>query len=205
MTTETLRVGDVLLTRVGYVDVGIPPERAGLTPAQVAEVTWAAPTWADGDEIRAGAAVWVIDDGDARIAIDPAQAADEILRTDEDAAVHQEAVAALLTAAGMPRESFTHAISTHVEGIGMWAWRNRDGSWSPFFPNARITVSARELDAIDRGEHPSSPAPAAFDQLRALGVYEPVSDGARRDRTCVARAGRCPQPRPSVRLGAIRR
>ena len=101
--------------------------------------------------MRAGAAAWVIQDGDARIVVDPAQAADEILRTDDDAAVHQEAFAALLEAAGMPRESFTHAISTHLDGIGMWAWRNDDGSWVPFFPNAPILMSQRELDAIDRG------------------------------------------------------
>ena len=164
MTTNTIRVGDVQLTRVGYADVGIDPARVGLTPEQVAAVTWAEPLWADGNEVRAGAAVWVIQDGDARIAVDPAQAADEIIRTDDDAAFHQEAFAALLEAAGMPRESFTHAISTHVEGIGMWAWRNDDGSWAPFFPNAPILVPQRELDAIDRGEHPS-PVHAAFTQL----------------------------------------
>ena len=36
---------------------------------------------------------------------------------------------ALLTSAGFPRESFTHAIATHYEGVGMLAWRNDDGSW----------------------------------------------------------------------------
>jgi glyoxylase-like metal-dependent hydrolase (beta-lactamase superfamily II) len=178
MTTNTIRIGDVLLTRVGYVDVGIDPARVGLTIEQIAAVTWAEPLWAEGNEVRAGAAVWVIEDGDARIAVDPAQAADDIIRTDADAAFHQEAVAALLEAAGMPRESFTHAISTHVEGIGMWAWRNGDGSWVPFFPNAPIMVPQRELDAIDRGEHPS-PVHEAFEQLRTLGVLKPVSDGDR--------------------------
>ena len=103
MSTNTIRVGSVLLTRVGYVDVGIPPERVGLTPAQIGEVPWAEPTWAKGEELLAGAAVWVIDDSDARIAVDPAQAADEILRSDADAAAHQEAFAAILDAAGMPR------------------------------------------------------------------------------------------------------
>ncbi len=178
MTTNSIRVGDVVLTRVGYADVGIPPARVGLTVEQVSSVTWAEPLWATGNELRAGAAVWVIQDGDARIAVDPAQAADEVIRTDADAAFHQEAVAALLEAAGMPRESFTLAISTHVEGIGMWAWRNDDGSWVPFFPNAPILVPQRELDAIDRGEHPS-PAHAAFTELRALGVYQAVGDGDR--------------------------
>ena len=178
MTTNTVRVGSVELTRVGYADVGIDPARVGLTADQVAAVTWAEPLWAEGDQVRAGAAVWVIQDGDARIAVDPAQAADDVIRTDDDAALHQKAFAGVLEAAGMPRESFTHAISTHVEGIGMWAWRNDDGSWSPFFPNAKILVPQRELDAIDRGEHPS-PVHAAFTQLRELGVYQPVDDGER--------------------------
>ena len=62
--------------------------------------------------------------------------------------------------------SFTHAIATHVEGIGMWAWRNDDGSWVPFFPNARILVPQRELDAIDRGEHPSPGAPGVHATAR---------------------------------------
>jgi glyoxylase-like metal-dependent hydrolase (beta-lactamase superfamily II) len=178
MSTNTIRIGDVTLTRVGYADVNIDPARVGITPEQVTAVTWGEPVWADGGEVRAGAAVWVIQDGDARIAVDPAQAADDIIRTDADAAFHQEAFAAVLDQAGMPRESFTHAISTHVEGIGMWAWRNDDGSWAPFFPNAPIMLPQRELDAIDNGEHPS-PAHPAFTELRALGVYKPIDDGDR--------------------------
>ena len=178
MSINKVQVGTVQLTRIGYVDVTIDPARVGLTPAQITAVPWAEPLWAAGEELRAGAAVWAIQDGNARIAVDPAQAADEIIRTDADAAVHQEAFAALLDAAGMPRESFTLAISTHMEGIGMWAWRNDDGSWVPFFPNARILVPQRELDAIDRGEHPS-PVHPAFMQLRALGVLQAVEDGHR--------------------------
>jgi glyoxylase-like metal-dependent hydrolase (beta-lactamase superfamily II) len=176
MTTNTVGIGSVVLTRVGYADVNIDPAIAGLTPAQIAEVPWAEPTWADGAQLRAGAAVWVIDDGDARIAVDPAQAADPILRSDADAATHQTAFAGLLAAAGMPRESFTHAIATHMEGIGMWAWRNDDGSWSPFFPSAPILVAQRELDAIDANEHPS-PVHPAFAALRAQGVLRAVDDG----------------------------
>jgi glyoxylase-like metal-dependent hydrolase (beta-lactamase superfamily II) len=175
MTTNTVPVGNVVLTRVGYVDVNIDPAIAGLTPAQIAEVPWAEPYWADGDELRAGAAVWAIDDGDARIAVDPAQAADEILRGD-DAAVHQEAFAAILDAAGMPRESFTHAICTHMEGIGMWAWKDADGGWSPFFPNAPLFVAQRELDAVDAGEHPS-PVHPGFAELRSRGVLRAIEDG----------------------------
>jgi len=80
MTTNAIRIGGVMLTRVGYADVGIDPARVGLTAEQIEAVTWAEPLWADGKEVRAGAAVWVIQDGDARIAVDPAQAADDIIR-----------------------------------------------------------------------------------------------------------------------------
>jgi hypothetical protein len=55
MTTNTVRVGSVQLTRVGYADVGIDPARVGLTADQVAAVTWAKPLWAEGDQVRAGA------------------------------------------------------------------------------------------------------------------------------------------------------
>ena len=57
-----------------------------------------------------------------------------------------------MAGAGLPRESITHAVGTHIEGIGMFAWRNDDGAWAPFFPNARLMYSQRELDALDRGE-----------------------------------------------------
>ena len=109
----------------------------------------------------------MIESGDARIVVDPAFAADEILRNDNDAAAHQEAFAALLAAAGFPRESFTHAIATHYEGVGMLAWRNDDGSWERFFPNAPILMSQRELDAIDAGV-----VPVRVDACRSCGRRE---------------------------------
>jgi len=57
--------------------------------------------------------------------------------------------AAALARAGFPRESITHAVATHFDGIGMLAWRNDDGSWAPFFPNAPVLYSTRELEAMD--------------------------------------------------------
>ncbi len=173
MSINTVRVGEVLLTRVGYADVTVDPVRVGLSPADVAGVAWAEPLWADGGEVRAGAAAWVIESGDARIVIDPAFAADDILRNDTDAAAHQEAFAALLAGAGFPRESITHAIATHYEGVGMLAWRNDDGSWERFFPNAPILMSQRELDAIDAGVVPSE---SVMPRLRAQGSLQGVSD-----------------------------
>ena len=173
MSINTVRVGDVTLTRVGYADVGIDPARVGLSPEQVAGVAWAEPIWAAGGEVRAGAAAWVIESGDARIVVDPALAADEILRNDTDAAAHQAAFAALLADAGFPRETFTHAITTHYEGVGMLAWRKSDGSWERFFPNAPILISQRELDAIDAGCFVVEPV---MPQLRAQGALQPVVD-----------------------------
>jgi len=38
MTTNTIRVGDVVLTRIGYADVGIDPARVGLTPEQAGKL-----------------------------------------------------------------------------------------------------------------------------------------------------------------------
>jgi glyoxylase-like metal-dependent hydrolase (beta-lactamase superfamily II) len=168
-------VGSVRLSRVGYVDIEIDPAVLGLTPERVVAIEWAAPTWASASgQLRVGAAVWVIEDGDARIVVDPAQAADDILRSDADAATHQKAFAALLADAGCPRETITHAIATHIDGIGMFAWRNDDGSWSPFFPNAPLFVQQRELDTIDRGEY--RPAGVeALAALRAAGVVHAVT------------------------------
>jgi glyoxylase-like metal-dependent hydrolase (beta-lactamase superfamily II) len=173
MSVDTVRIGDVVLTRVGYADVLLDAARVGLTPEEVGAVAWAEPTWADHGQVRAGAAAWIIDDGAARIVVDPAFAADEILRNDADAAAHQEAFASILSAAGFPRESVTHAVATHFEGVGMLGWRNDDGSWSPFFPNAPILLSQRELDAFDAGF--SRDVIGGFEALRAEGAVRAVT------------------------------
>jgi hypothetical protein len=174
MSALRFDVGAVRLTRISYAEVGVPPEVVGLTPEQVANVEWGEPLWAGDGEVKAAAAVWIIESGDARIAVDPAQAADDILRSEADAEAHQTAFATLLAAAGFPRESITHAIATHAEGVGMWAWRTDDGAWVPFFPNAEILVDQRELDAIDDGTHPSADD-ARFARLREQGAVLAVT------------------------------
>jgi glyoxylase-like metal-dependent hydrolase (beta-lactamase superfamily II) len=175
VSVDMFRVGTVSLTRVGYVDIDLDPAVLGLTPAQVTAVPWATPTWATTDgQLRVGAAAWVIEDGDARIVVDPAQAADDILRSDTDAAAHQNAFAQLLADAGFARDTITHAIASHIDGIGMFAWRNDDGSWSPFFPNAPLVLHERELEAIDRGDHQPS-GMAALADLRRAGIVEAVT------------------------------
>jgi glyoxylase-like metal-dependent hydrolase (beta-lactamase superfamily II) len=156
VTTLSFDVGSVRLTRVGYAEVDVPPEAVGLTAEEVRAVAWAQPTWANGDQPRAAAAAWIIEHDGARIVVDPAQAADDILRTDTDAAVHQEAFAKLLADAGFARETITHAVATHIDGVGMLAWRNDDGTWEPFISNAPIMLSQREVDSIDSGEHPGA-------------------------------------------------
>jgi glyoxylase-like metal-dependent hydrolase (beta-lactamase superfamily II) len=148
VTTATLRIGDVLLTRVSYAEIEVEPEQVGLTAEEVAAAD-APAEWVTNDKPRASASAWIIDHAGARIVVDPAGAVDDILRNDDDAALHQEAFAALLEGAGYPRERITHAVATHLDGVGMLAWRNDDGSWVPFFPNAPIVMSQRELDAID--------------------------------------------------------
>jgi glyoxylase-like metal-dependent hydrolase (beta-lactamase superfamily II) len=174
VSANTITVGDIRLTRVGYADVPIPPERAGLTPEQVRAVPWGEPTWTAGAELLAGAAVWIIETGEHRIAVDPAQAADEILRSDADASLHQDAFAAVLADAGFARDTITIDVATHVEGVGMHVWRTADGNWERFFPNAPIVVPQRELDAIDYdGRRPDSTG--AFDALRAQGVVHGVA------------------------------
>lgn len=172
MSVTTISVGDVRLIRLGYADVSVEPAAVGLTPAQVAAVQWAQPPWTDGEQVRVGAAAWVIESGDARIVVDPAQAVDAILRNDADAARHQEAFAALLESSGFPRQSFTLAIATHLDGIGMLAWRSGAGAWVPFFPNAPILMSQRELDRVDMLAPQGS---GVLAELRAQGAVRALT------------------------------
>jgi glyoxylase-like metal-dependent hydrolase (beta-lactamase superfamily II) len=164
------------VTRVGYADVELPPEAVGLTADAVASVSWAAPVWAGAGGVGAAAAAWVIESDGGRIVVDPALAADAILRNQNDAAAHQEAFAAALAHAGFARESVTHAIATHIDGVGMLAWREPDGAWKPFFPNAPILLSRRELDAIDAQKHADAASWPILGELRALGAVRATGD-----------------------------
>ena len=175
VTTQQLTIGDVRLTRVCYADVNVPAEIVGLTADEITSVAWASPVWAEGDQAKVSAAAWVIEHDGVRVVVDPAQAADDILRNDNDASPQQEYFARLLTYAGFPRESFTHAMASHLEGIGMLGWRNDDGSWGPFFPNAPILVSQRELDDVDAGIQTPT-RPEAIAQLREQGVFQAIGD-----------------------------
>ena len=181
MPASNITVGVVRLTRVSYAEVSLPPETFGLRAADVAAVPWAEPLWAEDDQVRVAAAAWVIESGDARIVVDPALAADDLLRNDTDADAHQQAFATLLERSGFPRDTITHAVATHFDGIGMLAWRNDDGSWAPFFPNAPVLYSARELEVVDVEHYLGESVQPAEDRhpitgevaLELTGVHSP--------------------------------
>lgn len=178
MNTQTIKLQDALLTRVGYVDVAIAPEAAGLSASDFTHIPWRSPLWAEGDQLRAGAAAWFCDLAGKRLAFDPVQAADDVLRADRGTeAAQQNAIAQLFAGAGFARESVDLLVMTHIEGVGMVAWRNDDGSWSPFFPNARVLVSeialARFLDA-DPGDDLEQQAWRALIEHGSVQTY---SDG----------------------------
>jgi hypothetical protein len=168
-------VGDATLVRVPYADVLVDADVVGLTSPQVAASSATNPAWAEADQVRVGAAVWIIQSEGRRIVVDPAQAADQILRTGPDAAFHQQGVADALATAGFPRESIDTVIASHIDGIGMMAWLT-DDEWSPFFPKAEVLVSRREYEAIaDDGPY----EPQGGNALMALdsqGVVKTVDD-----------------------------
>jgi hypothetical protein len=142
MSVHSIDLQHGTLTRVGYVDAAIPPEAAGLTANDFASIPWRSPVWTEGDQLRAGAAAWFADVEDTRLVFDPVLAADDVLRADHASELaHQAAIADVFGAAGFERASVDRLVLTHIEGVGMVGWRNEDGSWSPFFPNARVLVS----------------------------------------------------------------
>jgi hypothetical protein len=175
VTVTRFSVGDATLVRVPYVDIVVDAEVVSLTRADVeAHADWANPTWTADGQVRVGAAVWIIESDGRRIVVDPTQAADDILRGD-DAALHQAAVADALAAAGYPRESIDTVIASHIDGIGMIAWRDGD-EWSPFFPDATFLISRQERDAIaDDGPYAPSGGDA-FLALDAQGAVTAVDD-----------------------------
>jgi hypothetical protein len=168
-------VGNATLVRVSYAEVLVDADAVGLISAQVVANPWAAPTWAEGGQVRVAAAVWVIESEDRRIVVDPAQAADEILRRGPDAAAHQEAFAEALASAGFARESIDTVIATHIDGIGMIAWLDGD-EWTPFFPNADVLISVREHDAIASAADYQPSGGDAYLALHSQGVVTTVDD-----------------------------
>ena len=76
-------------------------------------------------------------------------------------------------------ESVDRLVLTHIEGVGMVAWRNEDASWSPFFPNARVLVSAVALREF-LASTPDGNADLQYEAWRALidqGLVDSYADG----------------------------
>ncbi|HSG89899.1 MAG TPA: hypothetical protein VLA56_11855 [Pseudomonadales bacterium] len=152
MSIDTISLTRAQLTRVGYVDTAIPAQFVGLDAAAIRAMPWATPLWAVDDQVRIGTAAWFAAMGACRLVFDPVQAADAVLRADRDTERAQQAsIAALFTASGWAPDSVDLVVLTHIEGIGMVARREDDGSWAPFFPKARVLVSREALRAFGAG------------------------------------------------------
>ncbi len=146
--TTTLRIGDLRLTRVLYVDAAIDPSATGLSPDEVRGVAWGEPLWAEGDKVKVAACTWVIDGRGRTIVVDPMGNADEILHDPASTAAHQNAVGSAFRAAGIDPDAVDTVLLSHIESMGMIAVREAgiDAGWRPFFTNSRILMSepARE-------------------------------------------------------------
>jgi hypothetical protein len=179
MGTHTIALEGGTLTRVGYVDVAIPPEVAGLGADELAAIPWSAPLWREGDQLRAGAAAWFADLGGKRLVFDPVQAADDVLRASREVErAQQDALAGLFAGAGFPRESVDLVVLSHIEGVGMVGWRDDAGTWSRFFPNARVLVSDAMLAAFrDTPPGQADLQHEAWSALIAQGVVDTFADG----------------------------
>ncbi len=183
MSDTVIHIGDAVLTRVCYIDVAIPSEIAGLVPADFADVAWRFPLWAEGEQLRAGAAAWFADIAGTRFVFDPVQAADGVLRADAvSEAAQQDAIAQRFSESGFGVETVDRVVMTHIEGVGMVARHHADGSWSRYFPNARISVSATALEAfLATPSEPDNPLATAqfvaWHALIAAGVVDTFDDG----------------------------
>jgi hypothetical protein len=173
-----IELDDVRLRRVLYLDAAIDPEPTGLTPAEVRSVSWAEPVWADGDQVRAAACVWVIETAGRVIAVDPAGNVDEILHDPATAAAHQDAFAAAFDAAGVPIDSVDTVLLSHIESVGMTAVRDDEspGGWRRFFPNSRVLISDTARRHFD-SEPEDPPVGEAFAALIASGAVDTFADG----------------------------
>ncbi len=174
----TIEFEDVRLTRVLYLDAAIDPEPTGLTAAEVRSVAWAEPVWAEGDQVRAAACVWVIETAGRVIVVDPAGNVDEILHDPATTATHQDAFAAAFEAAGITIDRVDTVLLSHIESVGMTAVRDGDaaGVWRPFFPNSRVLMSesARQHFDVEPGD---APVADAFGALITSGNVDTFRDG----------------------------
>ncbi|MCU1364520.1 MAG: fold metallo-hydrolase [Ilumatobacteraceae bacterium] len=173
--TTVLQLGDVVLTRVLYVDAAIDPAAVGLTPDEVRAVPWGSPTWADDGRVRAASCVWVISTAGRHIAVDPSGNIDEILHDPSTTGAHQAAYAAAFAAAGIPIESVDTVLLSHIESIGLSAVRD-EGGWRRFFPNAHLLISDSALDSFTQAP-PEGQLGTAIQTLIDADLVDTFGDG----------------------------
>lgn len=177
--TSTLTIGDVVLTRVLYLDAPIDPALVGLSVEDVRSVTWGAPLWAEGDQVRAAACAWVVQSGGRTIVVDPSGNIDDILHDPETTNDHQRAFSDAFVAAGIDPASVDTVLLSHIESVGLTAVRAPESvsGWRPFFPNARVLMS--DSAQSDFGPETTTEIVfAAFDALRADALVDTFLDGA---------------------------
>ncbi len=180
MNVQHFELGGARLTRVPHLDLPVPPELVGLSGDDVAANAWAEPTWVENGQVRVGAAIWIADVDGQRIAFDPMLAVDVVLRADAATErAQQEVVAATLAQAGFPRESIDLVLLSHIEGVGMVAWRDERDAYGPFFPNAQIRLSRPELEAFAARTTSAEEdlELAAYGSLQQLGLLDTFEDG----------------------------
>lgn len=171
MSLDVLELNPLTLNRVGFLDIEVPPELLGLAKEDVESAGVPAP-WtkevSGEQQIRIGASAWFTEAGGERVVFDPFQALDVLLRADTDAEQqNQTAIAELLEREGWSRESISRVVMSHIEGVGMVAWRTETGNWEPYFPNARIQISSAMMAAFESKERPESADPE-YDAWRSL-------------------------------------
>lgn len=174
-----LTAGDVVLTRVLYLDAAIDPEPTGLTVDEVHSVPWREPLWAEGDQVRAAACAWVIQAPGRTFVVDPAGNIDDILHDPGTTQSHQDAFAKAFAEAGIDLGSVDAVLLSHIESVGITAVRDdeRLSGWRPFFPNSRVLLSDAARADFDANRD-SSIVAEAFGALMADGLVDTFADGA---------------------------
>lgn len=173
-----IRVGDITLTRVLYLDAAIDPAPTGLTVGEVRSVAWAEPIWAEGDQVRAAACAWVVQGDGRTVVVDPAGNIDDILHDPATTDDHQRAFIDAFARAGISHESVDTVLLSHIESVGITAVRDaaRSSGWRPFFPNSRIAISEQSRRHFDDDQEPGLVA-EAFSALIADGHVDNFADG----------------------------
>jgi hypothetical protein len=176
MTHPTvLRADPVTLTRVLYTDAMVSADQVGLTLSQAYDVSWCDERWASDEGIGVAAAAWVASGGGRRVVIDPFRNADDLLHDPDSANAHQKAITSAFDAAGIPVDTVTDVLLSHIEGLGMIVVREGD-DWKPFFPNARIRVGDTAIRDFEQSA-PDDWTSDVWRHLLAAGQVDAYTDG----------------------------